>query len=125
MGLESKIKVYDYDNQWYEDYDKKNNTSGLEILQNVKNSTNNGAGASGEAWNLDKASELSAKFESIVGEITTLACENVEISDKLSEYVDVTGNSKLHVKIAQKNSNGSFTPKADQEFSLDRVETCC
>lgn len=119
VGLESKIKVYDYDNQWYEDYDKKNNTSGLEILQNVKNSTNNGAGASGEAWNLDKASELSAKFESIVGEITTLACENVEISDKLSEYVDVTGNSKLHVKIAQKNSNGSFTPKADQEFSLD------
>ena len=119
VGLESKIKVYDYDNQWYDDYDKKNNTSGLEILQNVKNSTNNGAGASGEAWNLDKASELSAKFESIVGEITTLACENVEISDKLSEYVDVTGNSKLHVKIAQKNSNGSFTPKADQEFSLD------
>lgn len=88
-------------------------------MQGVKNSTNNGNGASGEAWNLDKPSELSTKFESIVGKITTLACENVVISDTLSKYVDVTDSSKLHVKIAQKNSNGDFTSKYDKEFTLN------
>lgn len=93
-------------------------TSGLSILQEIKKKTNNGSGAVGDAWNLGKSTELSDKFESIVGEITTLACKDVVISDTLSEYVDVTDNSKLHVKIAQKNSNGSFTLKAEQEFSL-------
>ena len=120
VNLEKEIKIYKDDNkdhthEWY----VKEKLSGLQILKNVKNSTNNGAGASGEAWNLDKPSELSAKFESIVGKITTLACKDVVISDTLSEYVDVTDNSQLHVKIAQKNSNGSFTLKADQKFSLD------
>lgn len=120
VNLEKEIKIYKDDNKdhtgwWY----VKEKLSGLQILKNVKNSTNNGAGASGEAWNLDKPSELSAKFESIVGKITTLACKDVVISDTLSEYVDVTDNSQLHVKIAQKNSNGSFTLKADQKFSLD------
>lgn len=93
-------------------------TSGLSILQEIKKKTNNGSGAVGDAWNLGKSTELSDKFGSIVGEITTLACKDVVISDTLSEYVDVTDNSKLHVKIAQKNSNGSFTLKAEQEFSL-------
>ena len=105
-------------------YDKwgqyKESTTGLTILQNIKNKTNNESGvAVGAAWDLGDSTELSEKFESIVGTITTLACENVEISDTLSEYVDVTANSKLHVKIAQKNSNGSFTSKYDQEFTLN------
>ena len=120
LNLEKEIKIYKDDDQnhtssWY----VKEKLSGQQILDNVKNSTNNGEGASGVAWNLVKASELSAKFESIVGKITTLACKDVVISDTLSEYVDVTDNSQLHVKIAQKNSNGSFTLKADQKFSLD------
>lgn len=102
-----------YENGWY-----KESTEGLTILQNIKNKTNNERGAVGDAWDLGESTELSGKFESIVGEITTLACEKVEISDTLSKYVKVTNNSKLHVKIAQKNSNGSFTSKADQEFGL-------
>lgn len=106
------VYIY-YESGWY-----KESTEGLTILQNIKNKTNNERGAVGDAWDLGESTELSAKFESIVGEITTLACKDVVISDTLSEYVDVTDNSKLHVKIAQKNSNGSFTPKANQEFSL-------
>lgn len=120
LNLEKEIKIYTDDNQEHTDWwYVKEKLSGQQILDNVKNSTNNGEGASGVAWNLEKASELSAKFESIVGKITTLACKDVVISDTLSEYVDVTDNSQLHVKIAQKNSNGSFTLKADQKFSLD------
>ena len=106
------VDIY-YENGWY-----KESTTGLTILQNIKNKTNNERGAVGDAWDLGESTELSGKFESIVGEITTLACEKVEISDTLSKYVKVTNNSKLHVKIAQKNSNGSFTSKADQEFGL-------
>lgn len=98
----------------------KESTDGLTILQNIKNKTNNESGvAVGDAWDLGDSTELSEKFESIVGTITTLACENVEISDTLSEYVKVTDNSKLRVKIAQKNSNGSFISKYDQEFTLN------
>lgn len=104
VGLETEIKIYnDDDINHTKDKYVKEKLSGKQILQGVKNSTNNGNGASGEAWNLDKPSELSTKFESIVGKITTLACENVVISDTLSKYVDVTDSSKLHVKIAQKN----------------------
>ena len=92
---------------------------GLNILQTIKQKTNNGNGAVGDAWVLKDSTELSEKFESIVGEITTLACEDVVISDTLSEYVDVTDNSKLHVKIAQKNSDGSFNSKYDHTFTLN------
>ena len=120
VGLETEIKIYnDDDINHTKDKYVKEKLSGKQILQGVKNSTNNGNGASGEAWNLDKPSELSTKFESIVGKITTLACENVVISDTLSKYVDVTDSSKLHVKIAQKNSNGDFTSKYDEEFTLN------
>lgn len=120
VGLEKEIKVYKDDNIYHTDnWYVKEILSGKQILQGVKNSTNNGNGASGEAWNLDKPSELSTKFESIVGNITTLACENVVISDTLSKYVNVTDSSKLHVKIAQKNSNGDFTSKYDKEFTLN------
>lgn len=120
VGLETEIKIYnDDDINHTKDKYVKEKLSGKQILQGVKNSTNNGNGASGEAWNLDKQSELSTKFESIVGKITTLACENVVISDTLSKYVDVTDSSKLHVKIAQKNSNGDFTSKYDKEFTLN------
>ena len=91
VGLETEIKIYnDDDINHTKDKYVKEKLSGKQILQGVKNSTNNGNGASGEAWNLDKPSELSTKFESIVGKITTLACENVVISDTLSKYVDVT-----------------------------------
>lgn len=111
-----------YQNDYY-DFWGNNPTydtiQGLKILQTIKQKTNNGNGAVGDAWNLKDSTELSAKFESIVGEITTLACKDVVISDTLSEYVDVTDNSKLHVKIAQKNSNGSFTSKYDQDFTLN------
>ena len=120
VGLETEIKIYnDDDINHTKDKYVKEKLSGKQILQGVKNSTNNGNGASGEAWNLDKPSELSTKFESIVGKITTLACENVVISDTLSKYVDVADSSKLHVKIAQKNSNGDFTSKYDKEFTLN------
>lgn len=114
------VTIYQNDKDGWFGYNPEDSTiPGLNILQTIKQKTNNGNGAVGDAWDLKDSTELSEKFESIVGEITTLACEDVVISDTLSEYVDVTDNSKLHVKIAQKNSNGSFTPKADQEFSLD------
>lgn len=126
INLADSIPVYDNDDSKYEYvYDKRygwrkverepvDYKSGNTILEDIKNAT----GAAGYAWNLSDASELPDKFGEIAGSITTIACENVVITDKLSQYVAVTENSKLRVKIAVKKQDGTYTPKLDQQFPL-------
>lgn len=126
INLADSIPVYDNDDSIYEQvYDRWNGwhwverepvdyKSGNTILEDIKNAT----GAAGDAWNLSDASELPDKFGEIAGSITTIACENVVITDKLSQYVDVTENSKLRVKIAVKKQDGTYTSKLDQQFPL-------
>lgn len=119
LGLPDTIWIYLSDNKW-DNSCEQTPKSGEEIITSVKDATNNNKGAVGDAWNLDpdKISELPEKFEEIAGSITTIACENVVITDKLSQYVDVTENSKLRVKIAVKKQDGTYTPKLDQQFPL-------
>lgn len=119
LGLPDEIWIYLSDNI-RDTRHEQTSKSGKEIITSVKNATNNNKGAAGDAWNLesDKISELPKKFEEIAGSITTIACENVVITDKLSQYVDVTENSKLRVKIAVKKQDGTYTPKLDQQFPL-------
>ena len=52
-------------------------------------------------------------------DILTLACSNVTITDKLSQYVDTTSNTKIKVNIAQKNAD-KYTDVAGEgrEFEL-------
>lgn len=59
------------------------------------------------------------EFTSIAGDILTLTCSNVTITDTLSQYVDTTANTKIKVNIAQKTANG-YTDVAGKgrEFTL-------
>lgn len=125
IKLKNSIPVYDSDNYedvfeyhgwwgWVEKMKPAFSTSGEQILKDIQTKT----GADGKAWNLKEASELPDKFTTIAGDITTIACENVVITDKLSQYVDVTENSKLRVKIAVKKQDGTYTAKLDQQFPL-------
>lgn len=126
INLEDSIPVYGSDNsdevfrfdprrwEWVEIMEPDFSTSGEQILKDIQTKT----GADGNAWNLSDVSQLPDKFATIAGKITTIACENVVITDKLSRYVDVTENSKLRVKIAVKNQDGTYTAKLDQQFPL-------
>lgn len=115
-GSDNFYDVFEWNNWrgWVEKMEPEFSTSGEQILEDIQTKT----GADGKAWNLLKASELPNKFATIAGKITTIACENVVITDKLSQYVDVTENSKLRVKIAVKNQDGTYTAKLDQQFPL-------
>ena len=89
--------------------------SGLTLLDRIKGKVN---AANKEAWNLTDASTLTDKFQEIAGETLTAACTNVVITDQLSDYVDVTNNSKLSVKIAERATNGTYTDLYSQQFEL-------
>lgn len=90
--------------------------SGEELLTEVSESTNS---TTKDAINYEKSSDLTTKFTSIAGDILTLACSNVTITDKLSQYVDTTSNTKIKVNIAQKNAD-KYTDVAGEgrEFEL-------
>lgn len=64
-------------------------------------------------------SSLTNKFQQIAGQTLTAACSNVVITDQLSEYVDVTNNSKLRVKVAERNAAGVYSDKYSQDFALN------
>lgn len=117
IGLPSSIKIYTSDTS----RNKISETiSGLEILNRVKNAVSAGTK---DAWNLKSSSELIAKFKDIAGQTLNFACSKVVISDTLSQYVDVTANSKIKVNIAKKNADGSFADVTGngREFALSEV----
>lgn len=87
----------------------------MNILTSIKNKVK---ATTKDAWNLSSSNQLTEKFEQIAGETLTFACSNVKITDQLSEYVEVTENSKLHVKIAERSGTSTYTDKYDQIFDL-------
>lgn len=109
INLPSKVKIYKKNG------DYSYTTSGLNILTSIKNKVK---ATTKDAWNLSSSNQLTEKFEQIAGETLTFACSNVKITDQLSEYVEVTENSKLHVKIAERSGTSTYTDKYDQIFDL-------
>lgn len=101
-------------NYWY--YDIFETISGLNILEQVKNAT---TASTKRAINYSDPSDLTEEFTSIAGDILTLACSNVTITDTLSQYVDTTANTKIKVNIAQKNADGYTNVSGNgREFTL-------
>ena len=101
-------------NYWY--YDIFETISGLNILERVKNAT---TASTKRAINYSDPSDLTEEFTSIAGDILTLACSEVTITDTLSQYVDTTANTKIKVNIAQKTANGyTDVPGNGREFTL-------
>lgn len=121
IGLPNEVPVYTYDNSYrYTDKNYKDLT-GQGVLDLIKNKVN---AATKDAWNLTKDangtySSLIDKFQQIAGQTLTAACSNVVITDQLSEYVDVTNNSKLSVKVAERNTEGTYREEYSREFALD------
>ena len=118
IGLPDKVDVYKDDNE-KKDPDYKNLT-GQGVLDLIKDKVK---AATKDAWNLTKEngtySSLTNKFQQIAGQTLTAACSNVVITDQLSEYVDVTNNSKLRVKVAERNAAGVYSDKYSQDFALN------
>ena len=102
--------------QYYWYYDIFETISGLNILERVKNAT---TASTKRAINYSDPSDLTGEFTSIAGDILTLACSKVTITDTLSQYVDTTANTKIKVNIAQKTANGYTNVSGNgREFSL-------
>lgn len=103
-------------NQYYWYYDIFETISGLNILERVKNAT---TASTKRAINYSDPSDLTGEFTSIAGDILTLACSEVTITDTLSQYVDTTANTKIKVNIAQKTANGYTNVSGNgREFTL-------
>ena len=102
--------------QYYWYYDIFETISGLNILERVKNAT---TASTKSAINYSDPSDLTGEFTSIAGDILTLACSNVTITDTLSQYVDTTANTKIKVNIAKKNATGyTNVSGVGREFTL-------
>lgn len=124
IGLPDKVKVYkdddrDHTKDKYIDQNYKNLT-GQGVLDLIKNKVN---AATKDAWNLTKEngtySSLTNKFQQIAGQTLTAACSNVIITDQLSDYVDVTNNSQLRVKVEERNAAGDYSNKYSHDFELN------
>ena len=122
IGLPDKVTVYSDDE---EDIDQNyKNLTGQGVLDLIKNKVK---AATKDAWNLtkdensDTYSSLTDKFQQIAGQTLTAACSNVVITDQLSKYVDVTNSSKLYVKIAKRETNGTYSNQYSQDFTLEDV----
>lgn len=102
--------------QYYWYYDIFETISGLNILERVKNAT---TASTKRAINYSDPSDLTGEFTSIAGDILTLTCSNVTITDTLSQYVDTTANTKIKVNIARKTANGYTNVSGNgREFTL-------
>lgn len=85
-------------------------------MERVKNAT---TASTKSAINYSDPSDLTREFTSIAGDILTLACSNVTITDTLSQYVDTTANTKIKVNIAKKNATGyTNVSGVGREFTL-------
>ena len=97
-------------------YDISEQISGLGILERLSGAVK---ASTKRAINYSNPSDLTGEFTSIAGDILTLACSNVTITDTLSQYVDTTANTKIKVNIAQKNANNyTDVPGNGREFTL-------
>ena len=125
IGLPKSVSVYQSDEHtwWNHDGDLDSNyknLTGQGVLDKIKDSVH---AANKEAWNLTKDangqySQLTDKFKQIAGETLRAACTDVVITDQLSDYVDVTDNSKLRVKVAVRDANGTYKDKYSKDFEL-------
>lgn len=135
IGLPGSINIYTHDDNPYWDhnsywhqgtcpdggtyskgYDIYEQISGLDILNRLSGAV---SASTKRAINYSDPSDLTEEFTSIAGDILTLACSEVTITDTLSEYVDTTANTKIKVNIARKNAN-NYTDVAGngREFTL-------
>lgn len=135
IGLSGSINIYTHDDNPYWDhnsywpqgtcpdggtyskgYDIYEQISGLDILNRLSGAV---SASTKRAINYSDPSDLTEEFTSIAGDILTLACSEVTITDTLSEYVDTTANTKIKVNIARKNAN-NYTDVAGngREFTL-------
>lgn len=128
IGLPSKIEVYKSDvpyswmgcrgHSWQSEVEKT--LSGQNVLNQIKDEV---SAATKDAWNLTKEngtySSLTDKFQQIAGQTLTAACSNVVITDQLSDYVDVTNNSQLRVKVEERNAAGDYSNKYSHDFELN------
>ena len=97
-------------------YDISEQISGLSILERLSGAVR---ASTKRAINYSDPSDLTGEFTSIAGDILTLACSNVTITDKLSQYVDTTANTKIKVNIARKTANSYTNVSGDgREFKL-------
>lgn len=131
IGLPSSITIYTHDEypRWRHGYytcpdggtysngyDIYEQISGLDILNRLSGAV---TASTKRAINYSKPSNLTGEFTSIAGDILTLACSEVTITDTLSQYVDTTANTKIKVNIAQKNANNyTDVPGNGREFTL-------
>ena len=131
IGLPSSITIYTHDEHprwrhgyhtcpdggtYSNGYDISEQISGLSILERLSGAVK---ASTKRAINYSDPSDLTEEFTSIAGDILTLACSEVTITDTLSEYVDTTANTKIKVNIARKNAN-NYTDVAGngREFTL-------
>lgn len=135
IGLPGSINIYTHDDNPYWDhnsywhqgtcpdggtyskgYDISEQISGLSILERLSGAV---TASTKRAINYSDPSDLTREFTSIAGDILTLACSEVTITDTLSQYVDTTANTKIKVNIAQKTANGYTNVSGKgREFSL-------
>lgn len=130
IGLPPSINIYTHDeykkwrhyytcpdNGTYSNgYDIYEQISGLDILNRLSGAV---SASTKRAINYSDPSHLTEEFTSIAGDILTLACSEVTITDTLSQYVDTTANTKIKVNIAQKNANNyTDVPGNGREFTL-------
>ena len=90
-----------------------NGMSGLQLLQNVANAVTAGTR---EAKNVS-VDQVANIFDDIASDITTLLCSDVTITDTLSEYVDLVGNTDL--KISVYNEDGSLVKEGINSIQVD------
>ena len=130
IGLPPSINIYTHDeykkwrhyytcpdNGTYSNgYDIYEQISGLDILNRLSGAV---SASTKRAIYYSDPSDLTEEFTSIAGDILTLACSEVTITDTLSQYVDTTANTKIKVNIAQKNANNyTDVPGNGREFTL-------
>lgn len=125
IGLPKSVEVYQSDKHYDDHFDTDNldpnyeNLTGQGVLDKIKDSVH---AANKEAWNLTKEngqySQLTDKFKQIAGETLRAACTDVVITDQLSDYVDVTENSELRVKVAVRDADGIYKDKYSKGFTL-------
>lgn len=131
IGLPNSINIYTHDDKKRWDHGRKNcpdggthigkydiseQISGLSILERLSGAVK---ASTKRAINYSDPSDLTGEFTSIAGDILTLACSEVTITDTLSQYVDTTANTKIKVNIAQKTANGYTNVSGNgREFTL-------
>lgn len=114
ISLKDDIDIYTSDDT--NSNNKEQNTkTGEGILKEIKDAT---GAAGGKVINLKKPSDLSDEFKAIAGETIKFACTDVKITDKLSEYIVTTENSKLQVMVA-KRVDGQYAQLFKAEYALE------